>query len=152
MKLGHGKIRTAKIIEQKKHLPGLLTYGLPMKMWHYLPREVALDGRENETFNTLKNQGYYLEHNYGHGQKNLSINMVNMMFTAFLIDQIQQACCQKFRKAFEKHEWRPSYFWNDVTTIVKSWIIGSWDDLFTIIIEKDRKSAGWGKRGEIGGG
>lgn len=90
---------------------------------------------ENETFNTLKNQGYYLEHNYGHGQKNLSINMVNMMFTAFLIDQIQQACCQKFRKAFEKHEWRPSYFWNDVTTIVKSWIIGSWDDLFTIIIE-----------------
>ena len=90
---------------------------------------------ENETFNTLKNQGYYLEHNYGHGQKNLSINMVNMMFTAFLIDQIQQACCQKFRKAFEKHEWRPSYFWNDVTVIIKSWIIGSWDDLFTIITE-----------------
>jgi hypothetical protein len=90
---------------------------------------------ENETFNTLKNQGYYLEHNYGHGQKNLSINMVNMMFTAFLIDQIQQACCHKFRKAFEKHEWRPSYLWNDVTAIVKGWIIGSWDDLFTIIIE-----------------
>lgn len=24
---------------------------------------------ENETFNTLKNQGYHFEHNYGHGQK-----------------------------------------------------------------------------------
>ncbi|GAB6161167.1 hypothetical protein JCM12298_03260 [Desulfothermus naphthae] len=28
---------------------------------------------ENETFNTLKNQGYHLEHNFGHGKKNLSI-------------------------------------------------------------------------------
>ena len=27
---------------------------------------------ENETFNTLKNQGYQLEHNFGHGTKNLS--------------------------------------------------------------------------------
>lgn len=26
---------------------------------------------ENETFNTLKNQGYHIEHNYGHGQKYL---------------------------------------------------------------------------------
>jgi hypothetical protein len=45
---------------------------------------------ENETFNTLKNQGYYLKHNYGHGDKNLSVNMVTMMFTAFLVDQIQR--------------------------------------------------------------
>jgi arylamine N-acetyltransferase len=27
---------------------------------------------ENETFNTLKNQGYPFEHNYGHGKENLS--------------------------------------------------------------------------------
>jgi len=26
---------------------------------------------ENETFNTLKNQGYHFEHNYGHGKENL---------------------------------------------------------------------------------
>src|SRR5438132_3551967 len=26
---------------------------------------------ENETFNTLKNQGYHFEHNYGHGEQNL---------------------------------------------------------------------------------
>ncbi|SMC89494.1 hypothetical protein SAMN02746065_1147 [Desulfocicer vacuolatum DSM 3385] len=29
---------------------------------------------ENETFNTLKNQGYHLEHNYGLGEKHLSEN------------------------------------------------------------------------------
>ena len=27
---------------------------------------------ENETFNTLKNQGYHIEHNFGHGQRYLS--------------------------------------------------------------------------------
>jgi hypothetical protein len=37
---------------------------------------------ENECFNTLKNQGYHLEHNYGHGQKNLSYNMY--LFTYFV--------------------------------------------------------------------
>jgi hypothetical protein len=29
---------------------------------------------ENEVFNTVKNQGYHIEHNYGHGVKNLSFN------------------------------------------------------------------------------
>ena len=28
---------------------------------------------ENETFNTLKNQGYHFEHNYGHGEQHLSL-------------------------------------------------------------------------------
>jgi len=46
---------------------------------------------ENETFNTLKNQGYHFEHNYGHGEKYLATNLAFIMLTAFLIDQIQQA-------------------------------------------------------------
>ncbi|NMQ07122.1 hypothetical protein E4Q08_18700 [Candidatus Accumulibacter phosphatis] len=38
---------------------------------------------ENETFNTLKNQGYNLEHNYGHGEKNLSSVFGCLTFMAF---------------------------------------------------------------------
>jgi hypothetical protein len=91
---------------------------------------------ENETFNTLKNQGYYLEHNYGHGDKNLSVNMVTMMFTAFFIDQIQQACCQTFRKAFTAVEERPSYLWEKVLALFKMCILNSWDDIFSVIGEK----------------
>jgi len=34
---------------------------------------------ENETFNTLKNQGYHFEHNYGHGQQNLSVVLAFLM-------------------------------------------------------------------------
>jgi len=53
---------------------------------------------ENETFNTLKNQGYNFEHNFGHGNKNLTNNMAIFMFIAFFIDQIQQHCCKMFQE------------------------------------------------------
>lgn len=57
---------------------------------------------ENETFNTLKNQGYNFEHNYGHGNKHLCTNFAMLMFLAFGIDQIQNLCCQIYRTAREK--------------------------------------------------
>ena len=40
---------------------------------------------ENETFNTLKNQGYNFEHNYGHGNKYLSTILAMLMMLAFMI-------------------------------------------------------------------
>jgi hypothetical protein len=52
---------------------------------------------ENETFNTLQNQGYNCEHNYGHGEKHLSVVLAMLMMLAFLVDQTQQLCCALFR-------------------------------------------------------
>jgi Transposase DDE domain len=52
---------------------------------------------ENETFNTLKNQGYHFEHNYGHGTRHLATVLALLMFLAFTVDQIQQRCCRFFR-------------------------------------------------------
>ena len=57
---------------------------------------------ENETFNTLKNQGYNFEHNYGHGEKNLSVVFAMLMMLAFLVDQTQQLCCNLFRAVWAK--------------------------------------------------
>ncbi len=54
---------------------------------------------ENETFNTLKNQGYQYEHNFGHGKKFLSQNFAQLMILAFLFDQIQQILDPLFKKA-----------------------------------------------------
>jgi len=34
---------------------------------------------ENETFNTLKNQGYHFEHNFGHGEQQLSVVFACLM-------------------------------------------------------------------------
>jgi hypothetical protein len=38
---------------------------------------------ENATFNTLKNQGYHYEHNYGHGYQHLSVVFAVLMMLAF---------------------------------------------------------------------
>ena len=70
-------------------------------------REVVRAGRarwriENETFNTLKNQGYHFEHNYGHGEEHLSVVLAMLMMLAFLIDQVQQRCDPLFERARKK--------------------------------------------------
>jgi hypothetical protein len=57
---------------------------------------------ENETFNTLKNQGYNFEHNYGHGEYNLSVVFAMLMMLAFLVDQTQQLCGALFQAVWTK--------------------------------------------------
>jgi hypothetical protein len=100
-------------------------------------KQLAQGGRcrwkiENETINTLKNQGYYLEHNYGHGKQNLSINLITMMFAAFLADQIQQACCGKFKKALLV-KGRKKYFWQHYLSLYQLVQIPDWDSYFDLI-------------------
>ena len=65
---------------------------------------------ENETFNTLKNQGYHIEHNFGHGQKHLSFNFFLLNLLAFFMHQIFEltyAVYQELRKKFgsKKNLW-----------------------------------------------
>ena len=76
---------------------------------------------ENETFNTLKNQGYHFEHNYGHGAQNLATVLALLMFLAFLVDQIQQRCCQLFRR-----------LWKGLGTKAKLW--ASLRNLFNVLV------------------
>jgi hypothetical protein len=57
---------------------------------------------ENETFNTLKNQGYHFEHNFGHGYCHLSVVFAVLMMRAFLVDQVQQLCCPLFQAVWAK--------------------------------------------------
>lgn len=88
---------------------------------------------ENETFNTLKNQGYNLEHNYGHGKKNLSINFIMMMFLAFFIDQIQFSSCQEFKKVMKKAI-RKAYLWPKLISQMEQLYFESWDQFYGVII------------------
>jgi DDE family transposase len=57
---------------------------------------------ENETFNTLKNQGYHFEHNFGHGKHNLSVVFAMLMMLAFLVNQVEQLCCPLFQAVLKK--------------------------------------------------
>lgn len=85
---------------------------------------------ENETFNTLKNQGYQFEHNFGHGKKNLHTIFAFLMMLAFLIDQIQEATCGLFQKAME-HKRTRRFFWESMKSFFNTYFVDSWQDLFT---------------------
>jgi hypothetical protein len=47
---------------------------------------------ENETLNTFKNQGYHVEHNFGHGTQHQSMNFFVPNLLAFYIYQILELC------------------------------------------------------------
>jgi len=74
----------------------------PRNIYHLMRGGRARWKIENETFNTLKNQGYHFEHNYGHGTQNLSVVFAMVMMLAFLVDQTQQLCCALFQAVWAK--------------------------------------------------
>ncbi len=71
---------------------------------------------ENETFNTLKNQGYHLEHNYGHGKQYLATNFAILTFLAFLTDQIAQCLDPAFQNALAVYRTKRA-FWEKVRQV-----------------------------------
>jgi len=68
---------------------------------------------ENETFNTLKNQGYHIEHNYGHGNKYLSMNFFVLNLLAFFVHQILELCDRSYQQCRTKFSSRKEY-WNQL--------------------------------------
>lgn len=80
---------------------------------------------ENETFNTLKTQGYHFEHNYGHGHNYLSTVLAYLMLLAFLIDQVQQRCCQVFQRAKEKMKSKRS-LWEQLRVLFLGFTLPDW--------------------------
>lgn len=90
---------------------------------------------ENETFNTLKNQGYNLEHNYGHGKKHLSTVFATLMMLTFLIDQVQETCCQYFQEARNEFRTRGG-LWERIRAHFSLSKVVSWEALYAAIIWK----------------
>jgi hypothetical protein len=57
---------------------------------------------ENESFNVLKNNGYNLEHNFGHGKNNLSAVFVSRNLLAFAFHTVCDLAEDLWRGAMEK--------------------------------------------------
>ena len=53
---------------------------------------------ENENNNVLKNYGYHLEHNFGHGQQYLSMILVLLNLLAFLFHTALDLCDAVYRR------------------------------------------------------
>lgn len=88
---------------------------------------------ENETFNTLKNQGYNFEHNYGLGKKHLSMTFVSLMMLAFLVDQIQQIACPIFRTALLKAGSKKE-LWEKIRSAFHFFLLHSMEVIYRLII------------------
>jgi hypothetical protein len=88
---------------------------------------------ENETFNTLKNQGYQFEHNFGHGYRYLSTIFAMLMMLAFLIDQAQALCCQSFKQALVKKK-RKIRLWEFLRNACQFFLWDSWEALYAFVI------------------
>ena len=65
---------------------------------------------ENEIFNTLKNQGYHIEHNYGHGNQHLSMNFFVLNLLAFYMHQIFELTDRLYQRCRLKTSSRKEYF------------------------------------------
>ena len=89
---------------------------------------------ENETFNTLKNQGYHFEHNFGHGKKHLCNVFAHLMMLAFLIDQLQQMCCPLFQAALKKAI-RRRRFWENMRYWCTNVFVESWEALYRAMVK-----------------
>jgi hypothetical protein len=95
---------------------------------------------ENETFNTLKNQGYHFEHNYGHGEQHLSVVFAMLMMLAFLVDQAQQLCCALFQAVWAKLGSK-RLLWERMRALFYDYAFTSMRQLFEALLYGFKKSS-----------
>jgi len=95
--------------------------------------EIASCGRarwkiENESFNVLKNHGYELEHNFGHGENYLAMTLATLNMLAFAWHTVLDLIEPPWRKAREAAEKRTSFF-AYLGTLTSFAVFPAWSDL-----------------------
>ena len=83
---------------------------------------------ENGSFNVLKNQGYNLEHNFGHGKQNLAAMLVTLNLLAFALHTVCDLTEDPWRAARSRAGSRMRFF-TRLATIAEFSVFGSWVEL-----------------------
>jgi hypothetical protein len=101
---------------------------------------IVTDGRarwktENENNNTLKNQGYHLEHNFGHGNKNLCNVLAMLNLLAFLFHTVLAMTSKAYQTIREKLGARRKFF-EHLRTLAHYIFFESWDAMMQFMIGK----------------
>jgi hypothetical protein len=94
---------------------------------------------ENATFNTLKNQGYHVEPNFGHGDQHLSVVFAVLLLLAFLVAQVQQLCCPLFQAAWAKWGSKRRR-WEKMSALFYDYALDSMPHLFEALVYGFKKS------------
>jgi hypothetical protein len=83
---------------------------------------------ENEVFNTVKNHGYHIEHNYGHGVKNLSYNFFLLNMLAFFLHQIFEITDRTYQW-LRNHLGSKKNLWDHIRVYCHAIVFPDWDEL-----------------------
>ena len=89
---------------------------------------MTLTKSENETNNVLKNHGYHLDHNFGHGQKHLATTLLTLNLLAFLPHTIAQVADELYQQIRQALGPRRTFF-NDVRALMRYLIFSDWQAL-----------------------
>ena len=95
--------------------------------------DIAACGRarwkiENESFNVLKNHGYELEHNFGHGENYLAMTLAALNMLAFAWHTVLDLLEPPWRRAREAAGKRISFFAH-LVTVTTFIVFPAWSDL-----------------------
>lgn len=88
---------------------------------------------ENENNNVLKNRGYHLEHNFGHGKKHLSSLLAALNILAFLYHTFLHFCDQKYRLIRAVLPTRQTFF-DDLRALTRYLCFADWDALMDFMM------------------
>ena len=91
---------------------------------------------ENENNNVLKNHGYNLEHNFGHGQNHLCEFLLSLNLLAFLFHTVLDLVNLTYQEVRKLLETRATFF-NDIRALLKYFWFKDWSDLFEFILREN---------------
>ncbi len=89
---------------------------------------------ENENNNTLKNQGYHLTHNFGHGKQHLSNVLTTLNLLAFLIHTALEWIDERFNELQKRLPSRRTFFEN-LRTLLLYLHFDSWEHLMGFMLQ-----------------
>lgn len=96
---------------------------------------------ENEQFNVHKNGGYELEHNYGHGKKNLSHIFYLLNLLAFLVHKIIERGDSLYQRCLEVGFARRE-MWNGLRFVMHRFLVQSWAEMLRMWLAEEAEASG----------
>jgi len=92
---------------------------------------------ENEHHNVLKNQGYHLAHNFGHGKHHLSAFLLTLNLLAFLFHTLLDRVDALYQTVRQGLGARTTFF-NDLRALTRYLVFDSWHHLMEFMIEQGK--------------
>ena len=88
---------------------------------------------ENENNNVLKTKGYNLEHNFGHGKKQLSSLLLTFNLLSFLFHTVLEIVDEKYKLIRDKLPTRKTFF-DDIRALTRYVYFNNWNSLLDFMI------------------